>query len=510
MRECSILLLSNTRKKAAPADDARVVPSAIGAARAGFAIVRQHAQNGGRCSALFFPDRAPPLAAIALLAIAWNAQAQLDVHATIGGVERRATGSLNLGETATGEPLEIRFRVENTGDSIVTVSTLRIEGAGYALTGSQTPPFFIASGTSASFFVRYQSEAVTSGAPGVLRVNSGAYSLMASTTAAPAVYAIALDGAETRRLAGQATVFATVERGAGPSRRRFVIRNSHNASFPMTLEGADFRWPPPLAGSILLLARETRSIEIEFAPATSGSKLGALVIGSLGYPVEGVAREPAPPRPRVQVDSSLRSGAQARVAVLFEAASRGQASGQLRVEFEAGVAGPDDPAIVFSNGRRSIPFTLREGDSQAMFGESREAIVQTGTTAGRLRFIAEAGGFTAQAESAVAPAAVTVDSVTGQRHLDLLELTVRGFDNTRTVSEIAFTFYNRDGQAIPPGELRQNVADKFRRYFETTPAGGMFALHAVFPATGSTQSIAAVEIELRNRVGAEKTRRIPF
>jgi hypothetical protein len=75
---------------------------------------------------------------------------------------------------------------------------------------------------------------------------------------------------------------------------------------------------------------------------------------------------------------------------------------------------------------------------------------------------------------------------------------------------VAFTFFDANGVWIDPGEIRANVTEAFRRYFENAPAGGLFSLRAVFPATGFTTPIMEMELEFRNQAGVERTPRIRF
>ncbi|MBI3680593.1 MAG: hypothetical protein HY235_09375 [Acidobacteria bacterium] len=439
--------------------------------------------------------------------------AQLDVLTVTAGEERAAGGLVNMGSAWTGEPLDVLFRVRNRGVSLATLSTLTIQGAGFWLHQEPGTPFFLAPGFTLDFYVRYLSEQPAGDARGALRVNTATITLVAAARAAPILYAVEEDGVRLRRAVGQSTVFPPVERGSR-SVRRFLLENPHPSPVSVvviSVSGDSFQMPAPPAAPLRLASSETRSLEIFFQPATSGLKTGALILDDRRYPLEGVGREPPFPRPLLSLPPTLPSATQARIGVRFDSTSRAEGSGTLRFEFQPAMTGPDDPAIVFpATNRRSVSFQVRSGETQALFGSQTEAIFQTGTTAGRLRFIAEAGGFTAEASVTIAPSTAAIDTITALRGLDILDLTVKGYDNTRSASEVAFTFYDRDGQPIEPGDLRSDVAEKFRRYFETAPAGGLFALRAVFPATGSTVSIAAVEIEFRNQAGSRRSERIQF
>ena len=91
-----------------------------------------------------------------------------------------------------------------------------------------------------------------------------------------------------------------------------------------------------------------------------------------------------------------------------------------------------------------------------------------------------------------------------------VELRLTGFDNTRTLSQLTFTFYDAAGNAIGPGAITSDVTKDFAQYFKTSDAGGVFLLRAVFPVTGDASRVAAFEASLANSIGLAKTARTVF
>ena len=96
---------------------------------------------------------------------------------------------------------------------------------------------------------------------------------------------------------------------------------------------------------------------------------------------------------------------------------------------------------------------------------------QTGTTAGDLVITAELGGYSDQATIGIAPAAVHVDSGSALRGASTLVVEMSGFDNTRTVSQMVFTFYDGGGAPLPAAPIRVDVSADFRHWFEQSTAG---------------------------------------
>lgn len=452
-------------------------------------------------------------ALLCLLAGALPLVAQLEVFTVHGTEERPVSGLVTMGETATGEPLQTVVRVRNTSELLATITTLSVQGTGFSLEAAPSVPKSILGKFSIDFYVRFVSERAVTDARANLRINSITVSFVAAAVAAPSVYLVESDGSRTRRLAGVPSVFPNTERGQRTV-RGFVVENPHDAGVrvaSIAVSGDSFELVE--AGAAFdLAARAARRVDIAFAPASSGLKTGALVIDGRRYPLEGIGLEPAPPKPVLSVsESTLKSAKQVRVAVQFDKVSRANVTGRLRVEFTPAVTGPEDPAILFpGTNSRAIPFVARDGESVGLFSGSKDTVLQTGTTAGTLKLVAELGGFLSEAAYTIDPAPVVAETVTVKRGIEIMEVLVKGFDNSRSAEQVSFRFYDRDGVEVPPGILSSNVADKFRAYYETTTVGGMFQLLAVFPASTTTISIAAAEIEFRNRFGISRTERLNF
>jgi len=135
---------------------------------------------------------------------------------------------------------------------------------------------------------------------------------------------------------------------------------------------------------------------------------------------------------------------------------------------------------------------------------------QTGTTAGTITLTLALNAATQQSTLAIAPSPITLDSFTAVRQLGALNVAFSGFDNTYSASQLAFTFYDLKGLALPQGAIDVDAATAFRQYFDTTQAGGSFALLATFPVTGVTSQIGFVSAQITNSAGATTAQQIPF
>jgi hypothetical protein len=83
----------------------------------------------------------------------------------------------------------------------------------------------------------------------------------------------------------------------------------------------------------------------------------------------------------------------------------------------------------------------------------------------------------------------------------MLEVEITGFDNTRTVDALVFSFFSPAGVMVQPGFLRVGAAGDFQKHFAGSAAGGSFTLKAVFPVAGIIAEIASAEVSLTNAAG---------
>jgi hypothetical protein len=127
-----------------------------------------------------------------------------------------------------------------------------------------------------------------------------------------------------------------------------------------------------------------------------------------------------------------------------------------------------------------------------------------------LTFTAQIGGSSDQQSvtiNAVPPGIATTQAV---RSAGTLAISITGFDNTRSLGALSFTFYDAAGNAIAPGAIHTDATTDFGTYFAGSNLGGVFLLRAVFPVTGDAALVASCEATLANSAGSVKTPRTSF
>jgi len=450
------------------------------------------------------------LLAAATSVLVWG---QLQLSLIEGATERAVAEVTDLGATDASDALEARFRARNPTANPVVLRTLSVAGAGFSLASAPALPASLAGGASIDFIVR-----LTPAGPGVysavLTVNAASVLLRARAVAGLVVW-LEDNRGRVRLSAGDKVDFGQAEVGVRVA-RRVVLENPHRESLALdqlSVEGGAFRLADGAPSSQRFESGQEAAFEVTFAPQSPGAQTGRLVVNGRSFFLTGVAMAPPLPRPAIVLDPATPgSGRQVRVRIRLAEPARTAGEGELRLAFEPAAPGwPDDPAIAFlAPAGRVARFSIEAGASEAGFGGREEIVMQTGTTAGRLTLTARLGEHVEQATLALAPLPVQVDSTRVVRSSNGLEVALAGFDNTRSVSRVVFTFYGADGRVLEPGPIAVDLASEFRRYFESSALGGMFALRAVFPVTGDAGAAAGVEVELTNSVAATRTSRIGF
>ena len=127
---------------------------------------------------------------------------------------------------------------------------------------------------------------------------------------------------------------------------------------------------------------------------------------------------------------------------------------------------------------------------------------QTGTTAGTITFTLTLTNVPLQqATLIIPPAPINLDSITAVALFGSINVAFSGFDNTYTASQIAFTFYDITGKALPQGAIDVNATSAFQQYFSSTQAGGSFQVLAMFPVSGNEAEVGFVTVQVVNSLG---------
>ena len=117
------------------------------------------------------------------------------------------------------------------------------------------------------------------------------------------------------------------------------------------------------------------------------------------------------------------------------------------------------------------------------------------------------GNASDQASVQIAGTAPVLTATQGIRTANTVEARITGYDNTRSASQLSFTFYDISGNAIAPGANRVDASGEFTRFFANSDLGGVFLFRGVFPVTGDAAQVASYEVTVTDGVGTTKSSR---
>ncbi len=445
---------------------------------------------------------------LAFLLLLPSAFAQLQLFTFDGTSEHPIGLAYDLGTAAVGDAKNVRLRVRNTGDVSVPLQTIAVAGPGFSIFSRPSPGYILAPTAAADFQVQFLPAALGSYSAS-LTVNTLDIVLRGSASAAAI---LSLD--QTPLLSGAKVDFGRILRG-GSSLKTFSLSNT--TTVPITVgtvavTGAGFRGPIGGATSIQLAPGDSTSFQVAFEPAVSTPLQGTLVVDQRTILLTGTGYDPPFPQSTITLAAiTPGSGQQVKLSVQLAAGAPRSSSGSLSMEFKSSVAGvTDDPAVQFlATGSRKATFQVAEQDTAAKFGTSSSIVFQTGTTAGTIVFTLTLGETTAQATYVIAPAVPFIDTASGIRRVNALDIDLTGYDNGYSTSQLAFTFFDRSNRPLQTA-IKVDTRASFQRYFATSKAGSAFSLIATFPVQGDATIIGAVDVDLTNTAGTKTVLHIPF
>jgi hypothetical protein len=429
---------------------------------------------------------------VTLRGTAASAVVQLQLFQFDGTTERPVGQLYDVGTAAPGDNIETRFRVRNPGVASVSLTNLSAAGTSFRLSAQPSLPYIIAPSSFADFKVMFSPTDPGSYSANLL-VNTVSVSLH-GTAVAGAVLTLG----PTTLTAGALIDFGQTEPGTSlPLTLTLSNPSSTSVSIAsIAVTGRDFSGPVGASAPLVLAPGQSLPFTIKFAPSGPQSSQGTLTVDQRSFNLLGLGVNPPLPKASMQFDTSAGiSARQAKISIQLASSSRVPGTGSLTMEFKSNIQGvADDPAIQFLSGpKRNATVTIGVGESIAKFGSSVDLTFQTGTTAGTIVFTLKLPNDTQQATFVIPPARVYFDLTTATRRVSDLDVSLIGFDNTHSASQLTFTFYDSSGRVLQPGVIRVDATADFKRYFDSNVAGGSFALRATFPVTGGAMSLPVTD-----------------
>ncbi len=434
-----------------------------------------------------------------------GASAQLQIFQFDGSNDTLVGSIYNAGAFAPGDTASIRFHVKNTGPGPVSV-LIGVKGTGFAFTTNCTNPCTVSPLNPELFTVAFSPNSPGSYSA-VVSVNT-----MTAIISAQAVPAALVSFGQAQLAGGATADFGPVEWGTSLT-KTFTLMNPNSVPVSVgaiAVTGAAFSLQTGVSMPLAIAAGGSKTFQIAFAPQSATQFAGTLTIDQRTFPLTGVGENPPLPAGAIVVSSAAASSSQQmNVSIQLASASKVAGGGTLTMAFQPAPGLPNDPAIAFLSGpANNTSFTVAAGDSIGKFNAQPNIAFQTGTTAGTIVFTLTLAGATSQLSVPIAPSMVNVTTASSIRRIDAVDVNIAGFDNTHSVSQLGFTFYDAKGNTIQPGLIEADATSQFKTYFAANQAGGMFTLLATFPILGDDSTIASVAVQVTNSAGVTSAQRI--
>ena len=436
--------------------------------------------------------------------------AQLQLFTFDGTSEKAAASLTDFGSISAGDTREIRFHARNNGNAAVALTTVSLAGQGFSISAVPSLPYVIAPTNFAEVRVRFS--AANPGSYSAMFAVNSTQTLLVSTVVASATVSLANDTIGAILTSGTTLDFGRVQKNKSGS-LGIRIANGTNSQLTMqscAISGDPFH-APALHCPMMLAPGDATVINISFDPKTAGVVKGSLTLDSRTFVLSGIAFDPPLPEPSIAFATPLASGTQQKLAINLAAVSEASGTGTVSLSFQPAPGAADDPAVRFtSSGARNLSFQVAEGAKSAAFPAGVDTVFQTGTTAGTIVFRVQLGDYDFQFPFTIAPASVSIDHASATRRVSDLDVSVTGFDNTRTAGRFSFTFYDTAGKMVQPGTVRADWSELFTNYFKLSKVGGSFTMRATFPVSGDASQIGGVDVEMTNSAGVTRTTRLTF
>jgi hypothetical protein len=200
-------------------------------------------------------------------------------------------------------------------------------------------------------------------------------------------------------------------------------------------------------------------------------------------------------------------GTQVTSAVTFNTPYPLDVTVNLKLTF-APASGSDDPNVQFATGGRTTTVTVKAGSTTSL----TTIAVQTGTVAGVItiteQLVSNGTDITPSPAPTrtitIAASAPSVTSVTVTPGTNQFTVVVVGFDPTRAITQVNFTFTPASGSTLQTSTVTIPAQTLFSQWYQSsaaTPFGSQFSFTITFTVGGSVSSIQSVTVTLTNPTG---------
>ncbi len=461
---------------------------------------------------------------VPLLASPILLHAQLALFTFDGTIDTPVGQSYNFGTIGDGQVKDVRFHVKNTNLTLPATNVVigTPQGAGFTLAavngsfGQNT----ITAGGELEFTIRFtpppNPALGTYSASLQITSNNPTLSVILLASLSPSATVIAFPGCTPSSDGGVTFPPATIGT-AGLC--NFSIQNPNSQALTVTLSltgDAAFQASRDISGPITLKPNDAFTFAIQFTPSCGTVNYNAtLTVSGRPYPLTATALTPPLPKPLLIFDTTrVASAEQHTISLSLPSAAVCGANGNLNLAFTgASNDHADDLSVFFLAGStRTLPFSVKAGETQISINGAPSAVFQTGTTAGTITFSLAGTQIAGDATTSltIAPAAIAIETASASnQRLGELDVQIVGFDNTYTAGSMLFTFFDAAGNTIGSPVLADFTPD-FKAFYSGATTGSTFLMRVSFPVQGDRSQVSKVQVTLANSAGKTQTGSLTF
>lgn len=441
--------------------------------------------------------------------------------------------------TIGGEKTTVTIRVVNNGNLDGRVQALNISGAAFSLIESPFVPLTLTPG--ASFTAKIQFAPTQPGkTAGRLRIGSDNFEVEGTGLGHSLTYSFTA-GSATVAVQSPGTVVMPAAAVGETSNVRFTVKNEGTAPtdvVSITISG-------PASGTVFTLgdlpalprrieAGASVSFGVTFAPVVTGSATATLKVDTQSFTLSGSGNPPAalPAYSFQGTGGTVDAMQQPAVGLALGETYPLALTGALTLTFTSD-SFSNDPAVQFSSGGRTIPFTIPAGSKQAVFPNNANQVrVQTGTVAGTITltpsFATQQGGIDLTPQSP--PSFNLVVPQSAPRLLNVVvqsktstgfTLLVTGYATGRSITQMDFQVTPISTEKLASTKVSLNVEPTFTAWYQGTSSaayGSQFTATVPFTLAGDItdtenvknliETLQSVSVTLTNRQGVSASRSV--
>ena len=422
--------------------------------------------------------------------------------------------TVTLPSIAIGQTESVMIQVQNTGNASGTISVISVSGNGYVLSNLPALPLTLAP-QAVTLFTLSVTPTQPGATDGTLRVGNDLFTLVTSGIGPNLVYSYATAGTTTTVLPAGTVLFSPLA-VSQTSSLPFTVSNtgtsaaliasigiSGSSSGPFTLSGV-----PALP--LNLQPGASISFSINFAPTSTGQATASLLVNAQSFSLLGFGTQP-PALPAYTItgpSGQIAPSQQPSIGLTLAQAYPLNLTGTLTIQVTSDSFAAD-PAIQFSTGGLTVPFTIPAGQTQAVFPNGSTSIrFQTGTVAGSITITPT---FATTTGLSLTPANPTVLQLTVPSQAPVLlsaaisnetatgfVVTINGYVTARSVTSLGFTFSIASGVNSTTSTFSLDVSQASAIWFSGSASaefGGQFSIAVPFTlqALGGANAATALQ-----------------